>query len=128
MFYLSFESVNCTDYLTEKLWRILRTNMIPVVLQPSKENYLRIAPPDSFIHAEDFDFDAKKLANYLDVVSSDIHEYHKYQKWKTDHDVVFSGEHCERRRLCELCTKLNTETSRIHYGNVADWFNDGCRR
>lgn len=35
-FYLSFESKNCSNYLTEKLWRILRTDMIPVVLQPAK--------------------------------------------------------------------------------------------
>ena len=56
-FYLSFESRNCTNYITEKLWRILRTNMIPVVIQPSREFYEQVAPPDSFIHAQDFDFD-----------------------------------------------------------------------
>ena len=28
-FYLSFESKNCSDYITEKFWRILRHNVIP---------------------------------------------------------------------------------------------------
>ncbi len=127
-FYFSFESYNCKDYLTEKVWRILRTNMIPVVMQPSKANYNQILPPDSFIHAEDFDFDARKLAEHLKSVSTDFKLFLKYHAWKFDYDVVFSAAQAEKRRLCELCTKLNEETSSIHYENVVDWFNDGCQK
>lgn len=125
---MSFESVNCTDYLTEKLWRILRTGMIPVVLQPNKANYIKIAPPGSFIHAEDFDFDAERLATYLNKVSLDFNEYRKYHLWKHEFNVVYSGVNTEKRRMCELCTKLNSEKSVIYYRKIAGWFNEGCRR
>lgn len=126
-FYFSFESYNCKDYLTEKIWRILRTNMIPIVMQPSKENYNLIMPPHSFIHAEDFDFDPEKLADYLKIVSTDFELFLKYHAWKFDYDVVYSAEKAEKRRFCEVCTKLNEETSTIYYENVVDWFNDGCK-
>ena len=125
-FYLAFESRNCTDYITEKMWRVLRTNMIPVVLQPGKEFYRQVAPPESFIHAEDFGFDMKLLAAYLHRVSTDFKTYLKHHAWKFEHEVVFTEERSERRRLCELCTKLNTESSEIYYGRVADWFESEC--
>ena len=46
-FYLSFESKNCTDYITEKLWSILHAKMIPIVIQPAKKYYEYILPSDS---------------------------------------------------------------------------------
>ena len=125
-FYLSFESRNCSDYLTEKFWRILRTNMIPVVIQPSKENYNLIAPPNSFIHAQDFDYDAKKLAQHLELVSNDFNIYLKYHLWRLDYESVYSSKMSEKRRLCELCTKLNTETSIVYYDKITSWFNSAC--
>ena len=68
-FYFAFESKNCSNtYITEKFFRTLRHNIIPVVFQPNREFYEVFAPPDSFIHAQDFDFDAKKLAEYLHKV------------------------------------------------------------
>ncbi len=69
-FYLSFESKNCTDvYITEKFFRMLRYDLIPVLLQPNREFYDRIAPPNSFIHAQDFGFDPEKLAAYMTKAS-----------------------------------------------------------
>jgi hypothetical protein len=126
LFYLSFESKNCSNYITEKLWRILNTNMIPVVFQPNKIFYELNAPPDSFIHAQDFDFDPVKLANYLDSVSRDFNLYLKHQKWKYDFDIVYIGKQVENRRLCQLCTRLNEDTSRTYYESVFEWFNKFC--
>ena len=52
-FYFSFESKNCSNtYITEKFYRMLRFNLIPVVIQPAKHIYEMIAPPNSFIHAQ----------------------------------------------------------------------------
>jgi len=127
-FYLSFESQNCTNYITEKFWRILNANAIPIVLQPSKDFYDLIAPPNSYIHAQDFDYDASKLANYLDLVSNTFEAYFNYQKWRLDYDISFANKQTEARRMCELCTKLNTETSRVYYKKVSQWFNSGCIR
>lgn len=125
-FYLSFESKNCSSYITEKLWRILSTNMIPVVLQPSREFYEKIAPPNSFIHAQDFGYDAKKLAAYLRNVGNDLSLYRKHLAWKKRENVVYSQIQCEKRRMCELCTRLNKETAEIYYKSVSQWFNGEC--
>ncbi len=125
-FYLSFESKNCTNYITEKFWRTLRSGLIPVVFQPNREFYEMIAPPNSYIHAQDFDFDAEKLASYLNLVSDDFKYYTKHMAWRYDYDVVFSAKQCENRRLCELCTRLNSEKSNIYYNSVSSFFNDNC--
>lgn len=125
-YYLSFESKNCSNYITEKLWRTLRTFMIPIVIQPSKEFYELVAPRNSFIHMQDFDYDYKRLAEHLRRLDRDPQAYAEYHKWRLSHDVVHTGLQAERRRLCELCTKLNTETSRIYYNQVAEWMNHDC--
>ena len=124
-FYFSFESKNCTSYITEKLWRILDTRMIPVVFQPAKEFYELVAPADSFIHADDFDsFD--HLAKHLDLVASSFDVYLKYHLWRLDYSIAYKQHQTEPRRMCELCTKLNTETSVIYYDKVYEWFNYKC--
>jgi hypothetical protein len=126
MFYLSFESKNCTSYITEKFWRILRTNLIPVVIQPPKLFYELIAPKNSFIHAQDFDYDPVELSKYLQRVSSNFSLYAEYFKWKLNYEAVYSPRQCETRRLCELCTRLNTQKTLTYYESVSSWFNSDC--
>jgi hypothetical protein len=125
-FYLSFESKNCTNYMTEKIWRILRTGLIPVVVQPAKVFYDMNLPADSFIHAEDFGYDPVRLAAYLDKVSNDLDLYYKHLEWKMHASVVYSGLTVERRRNCELCTRLNLEDRVVYYESVSKWFNYKC--
>jgi hypothetical protein len=125
-YYLSFESKNCSSYITEKLWRILRTGMIPIVIQPNKLFYEQVAPLNSIIHMQDFDYDAAKLASYLKKLDSSFDSYMKHHMWRFEYDVVYSVDQNEKRRLCELCTKLNTEKSIIYYENISEWFNGDC--
>ena len=126
-FYFSFESKNCSDiYITEKFFRMLRFNIIPVVIQPNREFYEKIAPPDSFIHAQDFGFDGIKLGIYLNRVGNDANLYMKYLKWKNDYEFVHSAIQTESRRLCELCTRLNVEKKQIYYNSISNWFNSAC--
>ena len=61
-FYLAFENSNCPDYITEKLWRILDSNIVPVVMGGG--NYTRDAPQNSVINVNDFP-SVKALADYL---------------------------------------------------------------
>ena len=126
MFYLSYESKNCSNYITEKFWRILRFNVIPVVIQPRRRFYEQIAPPNSFIHAEDFGYDPARLARYLQKVAADFSLYSKYLVWKVQHDTVFSAQQTESRRLCEMCTQLNEQPSTIYYESISSWFNSEC--
>ena len=126
-FYLAFESTNCSDYITEKFWRSLSFGLIPIVIQPSKESYERIAPVDSFIHAQDFNFDARLLAEYLQKVSNSFDLYLKHTKWRLNYKSYFKGEDLEQKRFCQLCTKLNKESSLMYYESISSWFNNQCR-
>ncbi|XP_064638808.1 glycoprotein 3-alpha-L-fucosyltransferase A-like [Lineus longissimus] len=97
-FYLSFENSHCQDYITEKFWtNALRHGMIPVALGTSKEDYLQVAPPHSFIHTADFKTVAA-LAEYLKLLDRNDKLYNEYFEWKKHFRVVYSSAAC---RLCE---------------------------
>ncbi|XP_069191427.1 4-galactosyl-N-acetylglucosaminide 3-alpha-L-fucosyltransferase FUT6-like [Procambarus clarkii] len=49
LFYLAFENALCTDYVTEKLYKLLYYPLIPVVLGAA--NYSALMPPGSYINA-----------------------------------------------------------------------------
>ena len=51
-FYLSLENSLCRDYVTEKFWKVLPYNVIPVVLNSA--NMSAIAPPHSYIDINHF--------------------------------------------------------------------------
>ena len=125
-FYLAFESTNCSDYITEKFWRSLSFGLIPIVIQPSKISYERIAPPNSFIHAQDFNFDAQLLANYLNEVSNNEELYSKHLKWKILYKNYYKGHDVDPFRLCQMCKKLNQETTSIYYKSLSRWTQNKC--
>lgn len=129
-FYLAFESTNCTDYITEKFWRTLAMGLIPIVIQPPKDSYERVAPIDSYIHAQDFNYDPLKLANYLSQVSSDFNLYLKHVKWRFKYEALYKLKDLEEQRLCELCTKLNVKPNEntFYYDSISNWFNSKCVR
>ena len=65
--------------MTEKFWyNSLYAGAVPVVWGTHKASVEKVAPPGSFIHAEDFGNDPKKLANYLKHLENDILAYKKY--------------------------------------------------
>ena len=51
-FYLSLENSLCKDYITEKFWKILPYNVIPIVL--NGVNMTNIVPKHSYIDIKDF--------------------------------------------------------------------------
>ena len=61
-FYLAFENSNCEDYIRDDLWKILNSNIVPVVMGGG--NYTRDAPEKSVINVNDFP-SVKALADYL---------------------------------------------------------------
>ena len=52
-FYLAFENSLCADYITEKFFKVLEYNVIPVVL--NGVNMTKFAPKHSYIDIKDFD-------------------------------------------------------------------------
>ncbi|KAJ8035757.1 Glycoprotein 3-alpha-L-fucosyltransferase A [Holothuria leucospilota] len=81
-FYLGLENSCCGEYITEKFWQpLMKFDAIPVVLGASKEDYKRVAPPNSFIHIDDF-ASVEDLANYIKTVASNLSLYQSYFEWK----------------------------------------------
>ncbi|XP_055336846.1 LOW QUALITY PROTEIN: alpha-(1,3)-fucosyltransferase C-like [Paramacrobiotus metropolitanus] len=102
-FYLSFESMLCRDYITEKFFNPMQQIVVPVVL--SGANYSSVhAPAGSYIDVRDFP-SVKALADYLLFLDSNPAAYNAYFAWKARLKVerrgVYSGH------LCQLCDRLN---------------------
>ena len=85
MFYLTFENCLCEDYITEKTFRPLNYEIIPVVLGGG--NYSRDMPPHSVINAKDFN-SPKDLADFLINLAADEQRYRSYFKWKTHYRII----------------------------------------
>ncbi|XP_041453393.1 alpha-(1,3)-fucosyltransferase 7-like [Lytechinus variegatus] len=86
-FYLALENSECQDYITEKFWyNSLTLGLVPIVFGAPKENYLREAPPNSFIFIPDFPSIAK-LAAYLVELSENDDLYNRYFQWKKEGSV-----------------------------------------
>ena len=67
-FYLAFENSLCRDYITEKFWKVLSYNVVPVVL--NGVNMTKVAPPHSYIDIKDFD-SVEGQTPYMQYVHSD---------------------------------------------------------
>ncbi|KAJ8037525.1 Alpha-(1,3)-fucosyltransferase 6 [Holothuria leucospilota] len=81
-FYIAFENSCCSEYITEKFWQALAIfESVPIVMGPSKADYKRVAPPNSFVFAGDFN-DMKDLARYIRRVANNETLYNKYHEWR----------------------------------------------
>lgn len=132
-FILALENSCCEGYITEKFWNALAFfNAIPVVVGAPKSDYERLAPNNSFIHADDFG-SIKELAEYILKVSQNKELYDSYFQWKqygtikrnriddmlafTDQGICKLMNYLASRRL------IQKETTFDPYG--PDWFG-GC--
>ncbi len=121
---MAFESTTLRiDYITEKFWRSLSYGVIPIVLGPKRQDYERVAPPNSFIYAKDYN-DPQTLAKHLYDVSTNPNEYEKYHRWRITYETRFLGQDVEPVHFCELCYKLNTNRDRIWYTNLPEYFSE----
>jgi hypothetical protein len=102
-FYLSFENSLCEDYITEKVWKVLRMDTVPVVL--GHANYTKLLPPRSYIDVRNFQ-SPYDLAKYLQYLDDHDDEYNKYLEWKQDYFVPEDREH-DKLRACQLCEYLH---------------------
>ncbi|XP_035217420.1 alpha-(1,3)-fucosyltransferase C-like [Stegodyphus dumicola] len=122
-FYLAFENTICEDYITEKFYRVLHYDMIPVVFGGG--NYLAVAPAGSYINALDFD-SPKKLSSHLYRVASNFTLFSNYFKWKVrGYDIR------DYAMDCDLCEKLHSHSfleNSVYYDINKWWIKDAnCR-
>ncbi len=117
-FFLSFENSFCLDYRTEKLYRTIQTEIIPVVYGGS--NYTRDLPPHSFIDILDYDSPAD-LARYLKFLSKNETEYMRYFAWKGKHRLHSPFQ----QRFCRLCEIVHDPDFSKRYDDIASWWYNG---
>ena len=102
-FYLSFENSICEDYITEKVWNILKLDIVPVVLGGA--DYASLLPPHSYIDVANFT-SPKALAAYLKQVANDDDLYRSYFRWKRDYYIAGQDRDCA---LCEFLSSRKSE-------------------
>ena len=104
-FYLSFENSFCTDYATEKVWRAMSINIVPVVL--GLANYSQLLPPHSYIDVRDF-ASPKHLVEYLKLLDANDSLYNEYFRWKTHYRCGAVSHNI----ACDLCRYLHDTRGR----------------
>ncbi|XP_046827911.1 alpha-(1,3)-fucosyltransferase C-like [Vespa crabro] len=114
-FYLSFENSLCQDYVTEKLYKPLRYNILPIVYGGA--NYSRFVPKDSYIDALNFD-SPETLAIYLKRLITNPKEYREYFRWKKYYRIEDSTNNV----ACSLCKFLHTERKINTYSRLSNWY------
>ncbi|XP_078671452.1 alpha-(1,3)-fucosyltransferase 7-like [Branchiostoma floridae x Branchiostoma belcheri] len=121
-FYLAFENFRCVEYVTEKFWHnSLDYDIVPIVYGAPKEDYRRFAPPNSFIHVDDF-ASPEALANYLKHLDRNDDEYNRYFAWKTNPPKNLPE--LFESRFCDVCRKLlrAAPTERKVYTDLDRWW------
>ena len=112
-FYLAFEnSYHCPSYITEKFWRnSLEYGLVPIVWGPTKEDVLNVAPPNSFIFAEDFK-NPRALVKYLNYLNRNYTAYMEYHKWRETSPTLIPPDRTAKgdfELLSKLCQRLVKE-------------------
>lgn len=86
-FYLSFENSKCDTYITEKYWNQGVTGeTVPIVMGAKREQYRRIAVPNSYLHVDDFST-VEDLAKELHRLNRNDLDYNRYLQWTQLYDV-----------------------------------------
>lgn len=103
-FFFVLENSLCKDYITEKVFKTLKFDIVPVIL--SKFDLDFWIPKSAYINALDFN-SQKDLADFLLKLDKDPVAYNKFFEWKkylrvNKDPTIFAP-------LCEMCIKLNLE-------------------
>ncbi|XP_006863853.1 PREDICTED: uncharacterized protein LOC102825360 [Chrysochloris asiatica] len=117
-FYLAFENSVHRDYITEKFWRnALLAGTVPVVLGPPRANYEAFAPPDAFVHVEDFD-SVHELASFLSSMNETC--YQRFFAWHDHLRVRLLNDW--RERFCAICARFPHLPRGQVYEDLEGWF------
>lgn len=118
LFYLAFENSQHPDYITEKFWRnALAAGAVPVVLGPPRATYEAFAPPDAFVHVDDFG-SAHELAAFL--LGMNESQYRGYFHWRKRFRVRLVSDW--RERFCAICSRYPHLPRNQVYQDLQGWF------
>ena len=81
-FYLALENSECSEYITEKFWsNAYATGMVPIAYGAPKEDYTKTAPPNSFIHLDDFRT-MQEFVDYIKLLDKNETMYQSFFEWR----------------------------------------------
>ena len=84
-----------------------------------KSTYTKVAPPNSFIHVDDYD-SPEHLAEYLHMLDNNDELYNKYFDWMADYQLTSRPE-----IMCRVCELLHTMRGiTTWYHDLGIWYND----
>ncbi|KAH9491734.1 hypothetical protein Btru_045680 [Bulinus truncatus] len=131
-FILGFENNLCKDYITEKLYRYLNSDMI--VIARGYNTYSRLVPSEIFLNTANFK-SPKELADKIIYLDSDDQEYIQMLKEKDKYFTIFEDypltvfppTYLEYRYeavpMCDLCRRLwNLDKYSKSIKNMSEWF------
>jgi len=127
-FYLAFEnSIHCNGYISEKMWRnSLAQGLVPVIYGPHPDDVKAQAPPNSYIHVEDFD-SPKALTEYLDYLDQNATAYAEYHDWrKLELDQAKPVWSASESMKCGVCNEIKRRKAAGYpkrtISSVANWW------
>lgn len=115
-FYLAFENSLCEDYVTEKLWKVMGVDVVPIVM--GAVTYGNILPKNSFIDVRDYD-SPKHLADYLHYLNNNDAAYNQYLRNKGSLKASNVGM---LPLQCTICMKLHEAKDHITIVHELDAF------
>ena len=100
-----------------KLFYIFSNDIVPVVMGAHPDDYLAVAPPESYIHVDHFE-SPKELANYLHKLDQNPDLYNSYFRWKG------TGEFVNTKFWCRLCNMVHAADSvpSMSYKDINKWW------
>ncbi|CAM1296049.1 FUT4 (predicted) [Pycnogonum litorale] len=120
-FYFSFENSICKDYITEKFYKVIPIDVVPVVYGGG--DYKSVLPHDSYIDVSNFT-SVYKLAQYLLHVGGSFPDYFNYIKAKKGYQVEdkLARPWC---KLCKMVKLVKERRSRFQnrvYDRLYSWY------
>ena len=102
-----------------------RHKLVPVVMGASRPQYEAVAPPNSFIHVDDF-AGPRQLADYLHLLDSNDTLYNEYFRWRVTYWPTVDIKY-----WCRLCALLHWRDDVDYvswYDDYYKWWNAACLR
>jgi hypothetical protein len=121
-FYLSFENSFCDGYLTEKIWKTTRVNVIPVVM--GSVDYDAVLTPGTYIDVRDFG-SPRDLADYLHYLDANDEMYSAIIRKRRSVDCLRLTPGTPH---CMLCHHLHLYRGRTQMvADIADFWSPSRR-
>lgn len=114
--YFLYQVCVCVSFKIQCFFSLERNDIIPIVMGAHPDDYKTSAPPNSYIHVDDFE-SPKELAKYLEELDRDDDKYNKYFEWKD------TGDFINTKFWCRLCAMVNDAMKpTLVVNNLEQWW------